>query len=196
MKTFSSILILLTFFAAATTAQNVETQIKDVTVYRNGALVGREGKISLPKGNTTLFLDNLSTELDPNTLRIGIADNAVKILSVKHEIVVIDNENAQKKDIDGEKRIAALKDSISYLVAQMSVFTSEEALIKANQNIGGQQNGVSAAELKAMTDFYKKELSDIAVRKITVNKQIQKYKDEVVRLINGRSCCNRLRQGV
>ena len=110
MKTLN-LLFLLCLIVLNVSAQNVETKIKAVTVYKNGALVERTGKLNLQKGNTTLYLNNLSEELDPNTLRIGIENKGVKILSVKHEIVVVDNENAQKKNIAGDKRIAVVKDS-------------------------------------------------------------------------------------
>ena len=164
-------------------AQNVKTEIKSVTVYRNGAMVGREGTLNIPKGNTTLYLNNLSTELDPNTLRVGIENHSVKILSVKHEIDVVDNEKAQKQNAANDKRVDLLKDSLSYYSSQLSILTSEEGLISSNKNIGGQQNGVSTAELKAMTDFYKKELAEIAKKKIAINKRIKQCKDEMNRLL-------------
>ncbi|MBR2195517.1 MAG: mucoidy inhibitor MuiA family protein [Salinivirgaceae bacterium] len=163
-------------------AQNVKTEIKSVTVYRNGAMVSRNGVLNVPKGNTTLYLNNLSTELDPNTLRVGIENHSVKILSVKHEIDVVDNEKAQKQDVARDKRMDVLRDSLSYYNAQLSILASEEGLISSNKNIGGQQNGVSAAELKAMTDFYKKELNEIATKKIAVNKRIKRCKDELNKL--------------
>ena len=183
MKTRILFLLLFSALLLNVSAQNVETQIKAVTVYRKGALVERTGKLNLQKGDNTLYLNNLSTELDPNTLRIGIDNKNVKILSVKHEIVVIDNENAQKKNSAADKRIAVLKDSLSYLKAQTLILADEEDLIRQNRNIGGQQNGVSTAELKAMTDFYKKELSEIANKKITINKNIQIYKNEILKLL-------------
>ena len=164
-------------------AQNVKTEIKSVTVYRNGAMVSRNGVLNVPKGNTTLYLNNLSTELDPNTLRVGIENHSVKILSVKHEIDVVDNEKAQKQNAANDKRVDLLKDSLSYYSAQLSILTSEEGLISSNKNIGGQQNGVSTAELKAMTDFYKKELAEIAKKKIAINKRIKQCKDEMNRLL-------------
>jgi len=173
--------LLLTIVSAD--AQNVKTDIKSVTVYRNGAMVSRDGVLNVPKGNATLYLNNLSTELDPNTLRVGIENHNVKILSVKHEIEVTDNEKAQKQNAANDKRIELMKDSLSYYSAQLSILTSEEGLISSNKNIGGQQNGVSTAELKAMTDFYKKELSEIAKKKIVINKQIKRCKEEINRLL-------------
>lgn len=173
----------LTLTTVSANAQNVKTEIKSVTVYRNGAMVSRDGTLSVPKGNTTLYLNNLSTELDPNTLRVGIENHSVKILSVKHEIDVVDNEKAQKQNAANDKRVDLLKDSLSYYSAQLSILTSEEGLISSNKNIGGQQNGVSTAELKAMTDFYKKELAEIAKKKIAINKRIKQCKDEMNRLL-------------
>ena len=173
----------LTLTTVSANTQNVKTEIKSVTVYRNGAMVSRDGTLSVPKGNTTLYLNNLSTELDPNTLRVGIENHSVKILSVKHEIDVVDNEKAQKQNAANDKRVDLLKDSLSYYSAQLSILASEEGLISSNKNIGGQQNGVSTAELKAMTDFYKKELAEIAKKKIAINKRIKQCKDEMNRLL-------------
>ncbi|MBQ5540747.1 MAG: DUF4140 domain-containing protein, partial [Bacteroidales bacterium] len=133
MKTLN-LLFLLCLIVLNVSAQNVETKIKAVTVYKNGALVERTGKLNLPKGNTTLYLNNLSEELDPNTLRIGIENKGVKILSVKHEIVVVDNENVQKKNTEADKRIAVIKDSLSYLKAQTLILADEEDLIRQNRN--------------------------------------------------------------
>ena len=164
-------------------AQNVETKIQSVTVYRKGAMVERSGKIDLKKGSNTLYLNNLSTELDPNTLRIGINNKNAKILSVKHEIVVVNNNLAQAKNSAADKRIALLKDSLTYYNAQLSVLNQEEELITTNRNIGGQQNGVSPAALKAMTDFYKKELTEIETKRIIINKKIQYSKNETLRLL-------------
>lgn len=164
-------------------AQNVETKIQSVTVYRKGAMVERTGTINLKKGSNTLYLNNLSTELDPNTLRIGINNKNAKILSVKHEIVVVNNETAQAKNSDADKRIAMLKDSLTYLLSQHAVLSQEEELIKTNRNIGGQQNGVSTAELKSMSDFYKKELTEISTKKIAINKAVQNHKSEILRLL-------------
>lgn len=164
-------------------AQNVETKIQSVTVYRKGAMVERTGTINLKKGSNTLYLNNLSTELDPNTLRIGINDKNAKILSVKHEIVVVNNETAQAKNSNADKRIAMLKDSLAYYNAQLKVLNQEEELITTNRNIGGQQNGVSPAALKAMTDFYKKELTEIETKRIIINKKIQNSKNETLCLL-------------
>ena len=174
---------LLIFSIFTAEAQNVETKIQSVTVYRKGAMVERTGKINLKKGSNTLYLNNLSTELDPNTLRIGINNKSAKILSVKHEIVVVNNDLAQAKNTAADKRIALLKDSLSYLLSQYSVLDQEEELIKTNRNIGGQQNGVSTAELTAMSNFYKKELTEISTKKIAIKKSIQNHRNEILKLL-------------
>lgn len=171
----------LTMFSAF--AQNAETEIKNVTVFRNGAMVERSGKLNIAKGDMTLYINNLSTELDPNTIKIGFADKSIKILSVKHETEIVDNEKAQKQSAAEEQRIDILKDSLSFLKSQISILTDEAELIKANRNIGGQQNGVSTNELKSMTDFYKKELSDIAAKQLSANKKAERYQSEILRLM-------------
>ena len=120
------IFCLLPLVAMDAVAQNVKTKIKDITVYRNGAMVTRKGSLNLQKGNNTLYLNGLSTELDPNTLRIGISNKNVKILSVKHEETVVDNEKAQKQSTTSGKRLEMLKDSLAFFRAQMDIINEEE----------------------------------------------------------------------
>ncbi len=175
------IFCLLPLVAMDAVAQNVKTKIKDITVYRNGAMVTRKGSLNLQKGNNTLYLNGLSTELDPNTLRIGISNKNVKILSVKHEETVVDNEKAQKQSTTSGKRLEMLKDSLAFFRAQMDIINEEEDLIKANKVVGG-RNGATTAELKAMADYYKRELSGNATKKISIDKKIRKYTGEILRL--------------
>ena len=175
----AQIFCLLLFFAIAADAQNVKTQIKNVTVYCNGAMVTRQGSLNLKKGDNTLYLNGLSTELDPNTLRVGIANKNVKILSVKHDETVIDNEKLQKQNENDDNRLEIVRDSLAFYTAELEILNDEEELITANQAIGGKKNGVTTAELKSMTDFYKKEFGANASKRIAINKKIKKLKDEI-----------------
>ena len=179
----AQIFCLLLFFAIAADAQNVKTQIKNVTVYCNGAMVTRQGSLNLKKGDNTLYLNGLSTELDPNTLRVGIANKNVKILSVKHDETVIDNEKLQKQNEDDDNRLEIVRDSLAFYTAELEILNDEEELITANQAIGGKKNGVTTAELKSMTDFYKKEFGANASKRIAINKKIKKLKDEIFDLV-------------
>ena len=179
----AQIFCLLLFFAIAADAQNVKTQIKNVTVYCNGAMVTRQGSLNLKKGDNTLYLNGLSTELDPNTLRVGIANKNVKILSVKHDEMVIDNEKLQKQNENDDNRLEIVRDSLAFYTAELEILNDEEELITANQAIGGKKNGVTTAELKSMTDFYKKEFGANASKRIAINKKIKKLKDEIFDLV-------------
>ena len=62
-KTLLSIIAILAFainIIAATV--NCKTTIKDVTVYKHGAMVNRSGSFSVQPGHTTLQITGLTTE--------------------------------------------------------------------------------------------------------------------------------------
>ncbi|MCQ2976319.1 MAG: mucoidy inhibitor MuiA family protein [Bacteroidales bacterium] len=168
-------------------AQNINTSIKEVTVYRKGALINRTGTFNITKGTTTFYIKNLSTELDPNTIRIGIKNKNVKIVSLKHEFSVEDDAKLAKEIKSEDNKISQLKDSIRYLNAQSTVLENERNLIFTNMQIGGTQNGVATEELISMSKFYKSELSEIAKKLLNNSSKIKIYKDEVLALIQEKS---------
>jgi len=81
----SSFAILISVLNYAETTKEVPTEIKSVTIYQQGALITREGTISIPKGKSTLVFQGLPAKITPSSIQISSTNN-VLIVSVTHNI--------------------------------------------------------------------------------------------------------------
>lgn len=167
---------------ASTFAQEISSDITNVTVYRKGALITRTAKVNLQKGNNNIVLGHLSTGLDPTSVRIGVDNDAVTIVSVNHKFDV--EENAKIKALMGknDKRKAQLIDSIALLNADLSVLENEKALILSNKEIKGEQ-GITSTQLAQMAKYFTSELSSIERAKLSISKKLGVCESELNALI-------------
>ena len=173
---------ILMFSCVCSYAQNIKTQITNVTVYKYGALVSRVGTVDVKKGTATFNIEDISTELDPNSIRISVDNDNVTIVSVNHEYdVKIDSETeARNKKISDRKQ--QLKDSIRILEAKYEVLRNEKELILANQKVGT-SNGTSVTDLSSMAQYYKSELTSIEMQKLKLSKKEKEQTDALNQLV-------------
>jgi uncharacterized protein (TIGR02231 family) len=110
-------LLLFSFFLSSFGSKNEKTivsEIKDVTIYLNGAQVKRKGNVTLKKGINTLLFQNVSPYLDAKTIQIsGLGDYI--ILDSKKSIFYPKPE--EKKEIPSKitAQIAKMRDSVKDL---------------------------------------------------------------------------------
>ena len=65
--------------------QEVNSTIKQVTVYLHGAQISRQGRINLQKGPVTLAFRDLPVNIDPQSIQAKGEGNFV-ILSIVHQV--------------------------------------------------------------------------------------------------------------
>jgi uncharacterized protein (TIGR02231 family) len=137
-------------FSTLSFAENetkVKSSIKKVTVYTQGAQVQRKASYSVGKGITTLIIEGVSPNLDPNSLQVQATGDII-ILDSKYHIFyptpdpVIDPKTGIPAKIQIE--ITALEDSLfdmEYSIAelqyQIDVLNSEKRIIENNGTIKG-----------------------------------------------------------
>jgi len=172
------LIALIALLPMISVAQNVDTKINNVTVYRQGALISRSGNVSLKKGDNEITLVNLSTNLSPESIRLGVKNNDVTIVSLLHEFDVETDDAIAKLRDKNAKRKTVVSDSIEILKAQLSVLAETKSLILENKKIGGDQ-GITSEQLAKMTQFYKNELSDINSRQMKLRKLTENYVSEL-----------------
>lgn len=164
-------------------AQNeVKTNIDSVTVYVSGAIVNRSARITVKNGTTTYLLTDLSSELDKQSIRVGIDNQDVTIVSINHRLDT--KEDAEKKKLRSaaDRRKELLKDSLAILSAKLDVIEEERNLIVGNNKIAG-QNGLTAEQLDKMAQYFRRELTNLENERIRTEKIQKKYMDEYRQLI-------------
>lgn len=164
-------------------AQNdVKTNIDSVTVYVSGAIVNRSAKITVKNGTTTYLLTDLSSELDKKSVRVGIDNQNVTIVSVNHRLDTKEDAEKKKLRYAADRRKDVIRDSVTILNAKLDVIEEERNLIVSNNKIAG-QNGLTAEQLDKMAQYFRRELSNLESERIKIEKLIKKYSDEYKRIV-------------
>ena len=178
-----SLLILVSMTSYSQTDKPVESKITNVTVFLNRAQVTREVKTRIEAGKTNIILNGLTSQLDQQSIQASGKGNFI-ILGISHNQNYINEFNVPKK-------LQVLRDSLEIYKGQLSLETNqkdilakEEQLILGNQKIGGSQQNVTAAELKAMADFFRTRLTEIGVSKIRSDEKIKKLNVRIMRISN------------
>jgi len=173
-------------FYKAVSGLPVPAILQSATVYRSGAELVHTAKTSLRQGNNSLIIEDLSNNIDVNSIRIGSTGN-VTILSVEFS----------KEYLKPESRsplVKKLQDSLDLVqkeLEKVKVLTKADNdlldLLSSNKKIGGEQNGLSVAELSKMMDYYKQktlelraELSACAEKETRLDNGIEKLDAQIL----------------
>ncbi|MBR4273247.1 MAG: mucoidy inhibitor MuiA family protein, partial [Bacteroidales bacterium] len=183
MKKILLIIMTMMLSALNLVAQTeVKTNIDSVTVYVSGAIVNRSAKITVKNGTTTYLLTDLSSELDKKSVRVGIDNQNVTIVSVNHRLDTKEDAEKKKLRYAADRRKEVIKDSVTILNAKLDVIEEERNLIVSNNKIAG-QNGLTAEQLDKMAQYFRRELSNLESDRIKTEKLLKKYTDEYKRIV-------------
>lgn len=147
------------------------SKVNEVTVFFNGAQVGRTVGLKLAKGTHIIALNNLPDELDPASIQAG-APEGTTIISVRHapQSRSLNPKSKEQKALehDFEKQ----KRHIKSLQSEIAVFEIEERIMIDNSRLGT-RDGVSAVdEIRAAADLYRSRLNEIRKAKMALQVQI------------------------
>lgn len=168
----------MTYQAQAENEKKVKSSIKTVTVYTSGAQVQRKASYSVDKGITTLVIEGVSPNLDPNSLQVQATGDII-LLDSKYHIFyptpdpVVNANTAIPKKILAE--IKFLEDSlfdlgydISEVQYKMNILNNEKKIIENNGTIKGEGKVNDSIPLLAdALAFYHEQM-------MLINKQLLK----------------------
>jgi uncharacterized protein (TIGR02231 family) len=174
-------LVLLAVAASGQGEKSVESKITHVTVFLSKAQVTREARSHLEPGKTNLILTGLTAQLDPESIQVTGKGNFT-ILGITHEQNFLTEFNLPRS-------LRALKDSLEYFQRQVvleesqkEILNKEETMLLSNQKIGGTNQNLTVAELKAMADFYRSRLGDIVLTRMKQDEKIKKINEHIGKL--------------
>lgn len=180
-NTITGLCLLGSALAYSQTDKNVESSIKDITVFLSSAQVTRDIKTKVEAGKTNLIISGLSAQLDANSIQVS-GTGSFMILGTNHRQNFL-------QDVNLPKPLKVLRDSMEYYQRiltleqnQKEILNKEESMLMANQKIGGSNQNITVAELKAMADFYRIRLGDIASTRIKQDMSIRKLNEKIIRL--------------
>lgn len=158
----------------------LETEIKDITVFLARAQVTRIAKTRLEAGRYNLVIPGLAAQLDPQSIQVA-GRGKFLILGTSHRQNFL-------QDITMSKVLRSLRDSLDYFRRQLvveegqkEILNKEEAMLVANQRIGGNSN-LTVAELKGMADFFRGRLGEIVVARMKQDAALRKVNEKMARI--------------
>lgn len=176
-----ALIIFVCNLASAQTDKQVDSKITDVTVFLNKAQVTREVKTRIEPGKTNLILTGLTSQLDQQSVQVKGSGSFI-ILGIAHQQNYLNEFNMPRT-------LKELKDSIDYLQrrlifeqSQKEILNKEEQMLLSNQKIGGNNQNLTVAELRAMADFYRTRLTDIVSSRMKQDEKIKKINERIVKL--------------
>ena len=182
-----SIYLLLLLFSAQSKAENVKSfsssDISAVKIFLSGAQVIRTAKVSIEKGETEVALENLSSQIDPQSIIVtGTGDALIKGVNFTIDYL---------KDKKKSPELQRLQDSITVLQLNMdklnvniSVLNDELSLLASNKNVGGSNTGVSADNLMKVADFFRKRSTELKTELIDYNSNKLKLTEKILKINN------------
>ncbi|HET6991446.1 MAG TPA: DUF4139 domain-containing protein [Bacteroidia bacterium] len=188
MKTFFSISLFATVLVspfvlrAGDNEQKIEAPITSVVVYLTGVEIAHEKTATLQPGRNELHFVGLTSKLIPKSIQFT-ATGEVAVLAISNRIDYI---YGQKKN---DARLTQLNDSLEMLndayavtQGQVEAYQKEKLMLDANRAIGGNNTGVSPADLKLTADFYVTRTTEINTELVKLNRKAAKQQEIIDRL--------------
>ncbi len=172
-------------------SKEIKTEIGSVTVYLNGAEVKRSKTVKLSPGKTQLVFSNLSPKLNAGSIRITTGSD-IDLLGITSKINYLSEEKNKPRIKQLKDSVKIITESIQKITDLSDAYKTEKKMLLSNISIGGNEKGVSIADLKIASDFYRSRISEInaalskfnSQRKVLVQKQ-QKLRKQLSELNAG-----------
>jgi uncharacterized protein (TIGR02231 family) len=186
MKNLIVSLFLFSVFGTANSAEkekHVDSKIKDVTVFLQGAQIKRKASVYVEKGITKVIFDNITQYFDKNQIQVKGTGSFV-ILDVSHNVhYPVPEKNPNTSEVPAKilKEIKLTKDSLvasswklKQMRAKLEVYTSEKQILINSGVIKGQKENDSIPLLKDALTYFRIKLIEINKLALKLDQQIEK----------------------
>ncbi len=178
--------ILVTTISFAQKPIFTSAKVKSATVYFNAAEISQSTNVLLPSGTSEIVVKNVANYLNESSVQIG-APSSLTVLSAQFT-----NDYMSEYDFDeNSPAIKKVKDSIVLVQKELNrVINSRNSesktieLLDKNQQVFGQNSGLSVIELTKMVDYYKSKRTEISNTINTLEEKEKKLNELITKLNN------------
>jgi uncharacterized protein (TIGR02231 family) len=142
-------------------SQNISAPVENAILYLDGAELIHSKTVTVNPGRTNIVFTGLTNKLIGKSVQVTTSTADVNILSVSDKINFLNpaKESARVKTVrDSIKKISK---EIEEINNEREAYDKEKEMLMRNTSIGGQDKGVSIAELKLAADFYRARIKEI-----------------------------------
>jgi len=169
MRHYFLILILSVSFLKSQEIKK-EIDVKQATVFLQGAKVFGSTNVTLQKGRNTVKIINLPNDLDENTYKINLEKNTT-LLSITPQSNYLKNDemsDGEKKLNDEKKKFQRLVDLLTIQIKNLS---GEQNIINDNLKVSTNDRSTPQEQLIKLTEFYRKRMLEIDNQVFLLNEQ-------------------------
>lgn len=184
MRQFVIVSLVILFFSSSFCMASVieaRSQIRQVTLYPNGARVVRETPVSVVSGNQVVGFRNIPSPVDANNLSVS-GKGSFRIVSVS-------SRNVEGNELIKTPAYLLITDSVNIvslriaeLKNDLNVIDNEQQILLANKKVAGENSNLNIVELRNALDFFKTRLTDLNTRKLSVSEKLKKEEVQLTRL--------------
>lgn len=137
-----------------------EIDVKQATVFLQGAKVFGSTNVTLQKGRNTVKIINLPNDLDENTYKINLEKNTT-LLSITPQSNYLKNDELTdgEKKLDDERK--KFQRQVNLLNIQIKNLTGEQNIINDNLKVSTNDKSTPQEQLIKLTEFYRKRMLEI-----------------------------------
>ena len=175
-----TLFIVSNVFSLSADTLSVNSEIKEVTVFRQQAQIERHQLVDLQAGNNIIVFKNLSPTLNQRSIQLQASGSFI-ILSLSQKFDYLNNPENNPERVRLQQLVDSLQNEIRLLQAELSVIDRELNLLTNSGNMIN-NNELTAAELNQLLDLYRNRSSKIEKEKIALNNSIQMKQKELNRV--------------
>lgn len=159
-------------FSQQISEQEIKSQVKEVSVFINGAQVTRSKSVNLPKGKSIIKFVNLSPFIDKKSVQVK-AQGFLSVLSVNHQQNYLNKSTKSKELGELEKKLKVVNDKIKLEKTHLSILSEELVFLNSNRAIGGKNEQLTLTNLQQIATFYGKKLTELKLKEIERRKTLE-----------------------
>ncbi|RYJ43707.1 DUF4139 domain-containing protein [Flavobacterium beibuense] len=184
MRALFCLLLFVCIQAQAQKPIFVYAEAESATVYFNGVELTHKANAKLPAGTSEIVIKNVADYLNESTVQIG-APSTLTVLSVQFTRDYI----SEYEPDETSPAVKQVRDSIALLKKELDKTTNARVsevktleLLDKNNQVYGQDSGLSVTELMKMVDYYKAKRTETANTINTLTEKERKLNEAIARL--------------
>jgi uncharacterized protein (TIGR02231 family) len=158
--------------------KRVKSDIRDVTVFLNGAQVTSTATVSLAPGTTNIIFEDLSQYIWDNNIQAR-GEGDFTILSVVRKLNYLNPNDVPKEIKSMQDSLEVLHDRQELQQSMWKIYDQEEQMLMANKSIGGQNTGVNVAELEKAANLLRSRLTELQYKKLETKQKQKKIQEQI-----------------
>lgn len=159
----------------------VESTIKSVTVYYQGAEINRSASLLIPDGEHILIFDELPYDL---------MDDEYQLKSSQSECIVSLKLNKKKGRLNGKSKLTkSLEFQVEELIEESKeikdkamILDKKKSMLNSNSQIHASDESVDLIKLEKALEFFDKKLNSIRLERLKLKKRLKMIENEIIRL--------------